>query len=53
MQQQPVQKSVSNKQVNQCSGSAKCIKTGTLTFGSGGVHGSPGGGGGGHGHPAP
>ena len=34
--------SVKQTQVNQCSGSAKCIKTSTITFGSGGVHGSPG-----------
>jgi preprotein translocase subunit SecG len=36
--------SIKQTQVNQCSGSAKCIKTSTITFGSGGVHGSPGGG---------
>jgi hypothetical protein len=29
-------------QVNKCSGSAKCSHTGTITFGPGGGHGSPG-----------
>jgi uncharacterized membrane protein len=29
-------------QVNKCSASAKCIKTGTITFGWGGGHSSPG-----------
>ena len=42
--------SVKQTQVNKCTESAKCINTGTITFGSG-SHGHPSGGGGGHGHP--
>jgi hypothetical protein len=34
--------SVKQTQVNKCTESAKCSHTGTITFGSGGVHGSPG-----------